>query len=648
MTVELTFLDSLGAIAVVIDPQGTILEWTHGFHELTGQLPYELSGRPLWELVSPNDRDGLRQALIDTVNDRKSRRVDAVMMNARFGERRIAWSCSLVSGAGDDSIVVWGIDVTATVGSSDAVAMSEVQSKLAEREQELSAIYENVPGILFYIAVEPDGDFRFLSMSRAGLVATGEKFVGSLVRDVVPTPSRDMVLNHYREAVRSGKTVQWEEVSVYPAGERYGEVAVTPLYNVSGVATHLIGIVHDVTERKHFEDMLERRVRDRTAELEIRNRQLRRLASDLILAEQRVRETVAKTLHDHFQQLLFSASVTLDRAVMRNPASDQGGLVQEARSYLNEALEASRTLSVDLFSPRLHDSGLPAALEWLAKRTEQQYRVAVNVTVDAKADPEAKDVRTLVFESVRELLFNAVKHARVDEVDINLALGPGGTIVLRVTDYGVGFDPAAVLHHENQVGLGLFSIQERIAFLGGRLDIQSAPGKGAQFSLTIPRRDLRPSPVIASPISEVVRRERPALRDLTRGAAEPVRILIAYDHPVVRTGLRELLSERPGLQVVGEAANGVEAISQAVALQPDVIVMDVSMPQMNGIDATREIHRTLRHIRIVGLSTHDDESTERVMRKAGAEAYFTKNEGTDRLLDYLRSLSPQAKAASAD
>ena len=77
------------------------------------------------------------------------------------------------------------------------------------------------------------------------------------------------------------------------------------------------------------------------------------------------------------------------------------------------------------------------------------------------------------------------------------------------------------------------------------------------------------------------------------------------------TGLRELFSERPRLHVVGEAANGVEAISQAVALQPDVIVMDVSMRQMNGIEATHEIHRTLPHIRIVGFSTHDDEDTER-------------------------------------
>src|SRR5215469_7614355 len=130
---------------------------------------------------------------------------------------------------------------------------------LRAREQELKAIYENVPGIMFYIAVERDGEFRFLSVSRDFLTATGlsrEQVVGSLVRDVIPPPSCDMVLNHYREAIRSGRTVRWEEESVYPAGRRYGEVAVTPLYDMSGVATHLIGIVHDVTERKRLEDSL--------------------------------------------------------------------------------------------------------------------------------------------------------------------------------------------------------------------------------------------------------------------------------------------------------------------------------------------------------------------------------------------------------
>src|SRR6516162_5704890 len=130
---------------------------------------------------------------------------------------------------------------------------------LRSRDEELVAIYENVPGIVFYIAVEPDGEFRFLSVSRDFLVTTGltrKQVVGSLVREIIPPPSCDMVLDHYREAIRSGQPVRWEEESVYPAGRKYGEVAVTPLYDAGGVATHLIGIVHDITDRKGLEESL--------------------------------------------------------------------------------------------------------------------------------------------------------------------------------------------------------------------------------------------------------------------------------------------------------------------------------------------------------------------------------------------------------
>src|SRR5262249_45174024 len=150
------------------------------------------------------------------------------------------------------------------------------------------------------------------------------------------------------------------------------------------------------------------------AELERRTLQLSRLASQLTLAEQSARKQLASTLHDGLQQLLFSAVITLDQAVKANAQDDQVGLLQRARTDLKEAMEAVRTLCVNLFPPVLQVGGLPAALEWLGERTQEQYNVAVSVIADRKANPEASDVRILLFEGVRELLFNAVKHAHVD------------------------------------------------------------------------------------------------------------------------------------------------------------------------------------------------------------------------------------------
>ena len=258
---RLAVFESLGVIAAVLDRNGALIAWTGEFRELIGEPADRLRERPLWEFASANDRDSMQRALIETANDRRSRRVDAVMASGA-GERRMAWLCSSMSRADGDSIVVCGVDEATAAASDLAPLAAELQGMSDARDQELSAIYENVPAILFYVAIEPDGEFRFLSMSSAGLVAMGltrDQVVGALVRDVIPPPSRDLVLTNYREAVRSGRTVRWKEVSVYPAGQKVGEVAVTPLYDVRGVATNLIGIVYDITERERLEDALHQR-----------------------------------------------------------------------------------------------------------------------------------------------------------------------------------------------------------------------------------------------------------------------------------------------------------------------------------------------------------------------------------------------------
>ena len=126
----------------------------------------------------------------------------------------------------------------------------------------LETIYDRVPGILFELAIEPDEAnpgqyrYRFATMSKTGLEITGltrEQIIGKLVNDVVPEPSLSMVLKYYEQARTTLETVSWEETSMYPAGERSGEVSVTPLLNEQGECTALIGIVHDITERKRVE-----------------------------------------------------------------------------------------------------------------------------------------------------------------------------------------------------------------------------------------------------------------------------------------------------------------------------------------------------------------------------------------------------------
>lgn len=118
-----------------------------------------------------------------------------------------------------------------------------------------------------------------------------------------------------------------------------------------------------------------------------------------------------------------------------------------------------------------------------------------------------------------------------------------------------------------------------------------------------------------------------------------LRILLADDHAVVRRGFRMLLSAQPDIQVVGEASNGREAVEMAVALQPEVVVMDVTMPELNGIEATRRIARDCPRVRVLALSMHKDAVYVREILRAGARGYLLKDSGERELLAAIRGVS---------
>ena len=103
-----------------------------------------------------------------------------------------------------------------------------------------------------------------------------------------------------------------------------------------------------------------------------------------------------------------------------------------------------------------------------------------------------------------------------------------------------------------------------------------------------------------------------------------VQVILADDHRIVREGLIAMLSADPGIEVVGECGNGRDTIALARKLQPDLIVMDVSMPDLNGIDATRRIVEMGSNIKVVALSSHSDEQFVKGMLQAGASGYLLK------------------------
>jgi DNA-binding NarL/FixJ family response regulator len=118
----------------------------------------------------------------------------------------------------------------------------------------------------------------------------------------------------------------------------------------------------------------------------------------------------------------------------------------------------------------------------------------------------------------------------------------------------------------------------------------------------------------------------------------PTRILIADDHEIVRLGLRAILEARPGWKVVAEAADGKEAITKALASKPDIVIMDYSLPIMNGVDATRQIYARLPQTKIMIFTIHDTDVLAGELLEAGARAYVLKSEAQRHVIAAVESL----------
>ncbi|HEX4067435.1 MAG TPA: response regulator, partial [Acidobacteriaceae bacterium] len=187
-------------------------------------------------------------------------------------------------------------------------------------------------------------------------------------------------------------------------------------------------------------------------------------------------------------------------------------------------------------------------------------------------------------------------------------------------------------------------MKERMRQLNGSLEITSGVDRGTRVVATLPLASLE-HPAAYEPGSLLPgwpNESSAAKQDRSRK-----QILIADDHELLRRGIRAMLENEAGWEICGEAVNGQDAVDKAAALRPDLVILDINMPVLNGLAAVRQMLRSAPETKILVFTVHDSDQTEKEVRAAGGHAYLSKNNAGDDLLRVVRDLLEGSAALSS-
>jgi len=604
--------------------------------DIIGKTMKEVVGEEAWGAMAPYVAAALQGQAVDYQTE------------AKYRHGRTRWIHAVYTPHRDVNGQVAGFIVMVT----DITPQKHTEAALRESEMRFRMIADSAPVLIWMTGMHGCEFVNQAYMEFLGIREQSEVANYDWARYVHEEDQKQYV-TLYLDALRDRGLFDAQFRFRRSDGQyRWMRSVARPRLTDNGELMGYVGASIDITDIREAQEQLQRwsqeleqAVRVKTSELLESQERLRALATEVGLAEQRERKRIATELHDHLQQMLVFCKLKLGQgkplaAVI--PACSE--LIKQVDDVLTEALTYSRTLVAELCPPVLREFGLAAALQWLGEHmTQRQLHVSVDVGQDDVPVPEEQAV--LVFQSVRELLINVAKHAGTKHASVRLRRDERG-IRLEVRDTGAGFDLSVVQPHDGGQPLkfGLFSIRERMKAFGGRLELVTAPGKGTTALLVLPLQEVV-EPRAARILHDGLTSAREAVReqsmsDLMPSVQKAFTVLLVDDHAMMRQGLRSVLEAHPDIQIVGEASDGHEAVTMADTLRPAVVIMDINMPHLNGIEATARIKARYPDIRVIGLSVNAGPNNKEAMLKAGADMLLTKEAAVDELYRGIQRIVP--------